>query len=73
MTCPHDYTNPTRKGRAHYVCPLCGADITMELVMVVDSDERGNHGGSSKRDNRGNDENESERVHRGPKNRPQGE
>ena len=41
MTCPHDYANPTRKGRAHYVCALCGVDITMELVMIAYADASG--------------------------------
>lgn len=32
--CSHDYANPIRKGRAYYVCPLCGEDITLVLVLV---------------------------------------
>jgi hypothetical protein len=32
--CSHDYDNPVRKGRAHYVCPLCGEDITLALVFI---------------------------------------
>jgi predicted RNA-binding Zn-ribbon protein involved in translation (DUF1610 family) len=30
----HDYEHPEKKGRAHYVCPKCGKDITMELVFM---------------------------------------
>lgn len=30
----HDYENAIRKGRAHYVCPKCGKDITLELVLM---------------------------------------
>lgn len=35
--CKHDYKNPVRKGRAHYVCKLCGEDITIELVYFEKS------------------------------------
>lgn len=37
--CPHDYEHPVRKGRAHYVCALCGEDITMDLAFMVEADE----------------------------------
>lgn len=37
FACDHDYENPIRKGRAHYVCPVCGQDITMELVLIADA------------------------------------
>lgn len=30
----HDYENAIRKGRAHYVCPSCAKDITMDLVLM---------------------------------------
>ena len=33
--CEHDYKNPIRKGRAHYVCKLCGKDLTLELVLML--------------------------------------
>lgn len=36
--CPHDYTNPIRKGRADYRCRVCGADITTEVVMIAEAD-----------------------------------
>ena len=32
--CNHDYENALRKGRAWYVCPNCGNDITLELVLI---------------------------------------
>ena len=32
--CSHDYEQPIRKGRAHYVCRLCGADISVEVVLL---------------------------------------
>lgn len=37
-TCEHDYENPIRKGRAHYVCRKCGADITLELAMILEAE-----------------------------------
>ena len=37
--CPHDYENPVRKGRAHYVCRLCGVDISMDLFFIWQADE----------------------------------
>jgi len=33
-TCEHDYKNCIRKGRAYYVCPICGKDITLEIVLM---------------------------------------
>lgn len=35
--CDHDFTAPIRKGRAHYVCRLCGADITLALVYLAEA------------------------------------
>lgn len=32
--CFHDYDNPIRKGRAHYICPKCGKDISLMLVFL---------------------------------------
>lgn len=32
--CSHDYDHPIRKGRAHYVCPKCGEDITLALAFM---------------------------------------
>ncbi len=34
--CQHDYDNPIRKWRAHYVCPKCAKDITLELVLIYE-------------------------------------
>jgi len=28
-----DFENPVRKGRAHYCCPKCGRDYTLELIF----------------------------------------
>ena len=30
----HDFENAIRKGRAYYVCPKCGMDITLYLVLM---------------------------------------
>ena len=37
--CPHDYDNPIRKGRAHYVCKDCGDDITLLLVLLYEAQQ----------------------------------
>lgn len=37
--CQHDYENPIRRGRAHYVCQKCGKDITLELAMILEAEE----------------------------------
>jgi len=29
-----DFKNPKRLGRAHYVCPECNRDISLDLVMI---------------------------------------
>ena len=34
MTCNHDYEHPIRNGRAHYVCPLCGEDISLAVILI---------------------------------------
>jgi len=26
-----------RKGRAHYVCAMCGADVSLEVIFYVDA------------------------------------
>ena len=36
--CPHDYDNPIRKDQAYYVCPLCGDDITLVLVLIHEAE-----------------------------------
>ena len=33
----HDYDNAIRKGRAYYVCPKCGEDITLLLVFIEEA------------------------------------
>lgn len=40
ITCRHDYDNPLRKGRAHYVFPKCGVDITLDLVYILEAEQR---------------------------------
>ena len=35
--CSHDYENYVRKGRARYHCPKCGADISMEVVLIAET------------------------------------
>jgi len=37
--CSHDYGDYIRKGRAHYVCPKCLEDITLEVVLMMESRE----------------------------------
>lgn len=32
--CAHDYDNAIRKGRAHYVCPLCETDISFVYILI---------------------------------------
>jgi len=36
--CQHDYAKPVRKGRAHYVCRKCWADISLEVFMLAAAD-----------------------------------
>jgi len=31
-TCEHDYTRYFKAGRACFLCMLCGADITLDLL-----------------------------------------
>lgn len=33
-------TEAVRKGRAHYVCPICGVDCTLTLVLLYELDEK---------------------------------
>lgn len=40
--CNHDYENPIRKGRAHYVCPKCDKDYTLELCLIYEALEENN-------------------------------
>jgi hypothetical protein len=37
-SCRHDYERPVRKGRARYHCPLCDADISLEIVMLAEAE-----------------------------------
>jgi hypothetical protein len=39
-TCDHDYKNAIRKGRAHYVCPLCGKDISLILILMEEAKDK---------------------------------
>ena len=32
-----DYDNAIRKGRAYHVCPKCGKDLTLELVLMYEA------------------------------------
>ena len=36
--CPHDYDNPIRKGRAHYVCRKCGEDISLTVILLYEAE-----------------------------------
>lgn len=36
MPCDHDILHPIRKGRAWYVCSLCGDDISL-LIFLFES------------------------------------
>lgn len=40
--CNHDLEHPIHKGRAHYVCPKCGEDITLILVLIQEATEQEN-------------------------------
>ena len=37
--CEHDYEHPRRIGRASYLCPLCGTDISMTLFFIAMAEE----------------------------------
>jgi len=37
-SCHHDYERPVRKGRARYHCPLCDADISLEVIAIAEAD-----------------------------------
>ncbi len=37
-TCEHDYDNPTRIGRACWVCPLCGEDISLIALFIAEAE-----------------------------------
>lgn len=37
--CNHDYEHPRRVGRAWYVCQKCGADISMEVILIAAAEE----------------------------------
>jgi hypothetical protein len=32
--CTENVDRPIRKGRAHYICPVCGQDITIMLTLI---------------------------------------
>ncbi len=34
--CEKAIANPKRLGRAHYVCPECGLDVSLLLVMLYE-------------------------------------
>lgn len=34
--CEKAIANPSRLGRAHYVCPECGLDVSLLLVMLYE-------------------------------------
>ena len=34
-TCDHDILNPERKGRACYYCRKCGADVSMDVILLA--------------------------------------
>jgi hypothetical protein len=36
--CRHDYEHPVRKGRARYYCRKCGADISLEVILIAAAD-----------------------------------
>lgn len=38
--CNHDIANAIRKGRATWVCPLCGADISLLYVLYMRAFEK---------------------------------
>lgn len=40
--CPHDYDNPIRKGRAHFVCRKCGEDISLTVILLYEAEQNEN-------------------------------
>lgn len=36
--CRHDYKRPIRKGRMHYICRKCEADISLDLVLLAEAE-----------------------------------
>ncbi len=38
LGCEHDLDVPIHQGRAHYICRLCGEDITLALVLLWELD-----------------------------------
>ena len=36
--CKHDYINPRRVSKLTYACKHCGADITMEVILIVEDE-----------------------------------
>lgn len=49
--CKHDYEHPIRKGRACFLCPICNEDITLELVLMKELEEKDNDGKNGKSTN----------------------
>jgi hypothetical protein len=39
--CDHDFKHPVRKGRGYYVCPKCGKDITVLIMMLAKVERKG--------------------------------
>lgn len=37
-TCTHDFTNPVRKGRMRYHCPMCDADISLTIMLSYEAE-----------------------------------
>jgi len=33
----HDFANAIKKGRAHWVCPICGWDISLSYVLWAEA------------------------------------
>ena len=38
--CDHDFDNPVWKGRACCLCPKCGEDIFMHLLLMYEADDQ---------------------------------
>ena len=34
----HDFRHAVRKGRANYICPLCGAQLMLLMVFMYEAD-----------------------------------
>lgn len=51
--CEHDYEHPRRVGRASYLCRLCGADISLTVILIAAAEEEHERLRQVRKDNQG--------------------